>query len=107
MSDPNVNASPKSVSDKLDGLKDGQPLTYDLIDQLQVAERFSLSGTVPDVTPVKYPEGENVSPSFIDHVNTLGKVFLRLYKAKDGNTYDAWDMLTLVTDYVLAQTKAS
>lgn len=94
MSDPNINATAESVSDKLDGEVGGQPLPYDLIDMLQLAELFSLSGTVEGVTPVKYPEGENVSSSFIDHVNTLTKIFARVHKSiVDGKVYDPWDAI--------------
>jgi hypothetical protein len=101
VSDPNINATAQSVSDKLDGEVDGQPLPYDQIDQLQVAEKFSLSGTVPGITPVKYPEGENVSPSFIDHVNTLTKEFARVYvAAADGKKYDPWDAIMDTHDIV-------
>lgn len=101
--DPNVNATARSVSDKLDGEVDGKPLPYDLVDQLETAEKFSLSGTVPGVKPVAYTEGENVSSSFVDHTNTLTKVWARKYLAEDGKLYDPWDALMEILDYVLAQ----
>ncbi|OIN80856.1 hypothetical protein [Mycobacterium malmoense] len=103
MSDPNVNASAESVADKLDGVIDGQPLPYDEVDMLAQAEKFSLSGTVPGVTPVAYPEGENKSSSFIDHVNTLTKEFARTYKdPADGKVYDPWDAIMDTHDIIEA-----
>lgn len=105
--DPNINATADTVQDKLDGIVDGTPLPYDQVDQLQVAEKFSLSGTVAGVTPVAYPEGENVSASFIDHVNTLTKEFARLYvDPTDGKTYDPWDAIMDSHDIVQALTKS-
>lgn len=101
--DPNVNATAQSVSDKLDGEVDGTPLPYDLVDMLETAEKFSLPGTVTGVTPVAYPEGENVSSSFVDHTNTLTKIFARKYRGADGNLYDPWDAIMEILDYVLAQ----
>ena len=96
--DPDANASPQSIADKMDGQVNGQPLPYDLVDLLRKSKIFSLrNGDYP------YPEGENVSPSFIDHANTDAKVIARTYVASDGREYDLWDAVMTILKWVLIQ----
>lgn len=98
MADPNANASPESVQDKLDGEINGQPLPYDLVDQLRKSKIFSLrNGDYP------YPEGENVSSSFVDHENTDSKIIARTHVASDGHEYDLWDAVMTILKFVLLQ----
>lgn len=90
--DPNANASAASVSDKLDGLVNGQPLDYELVALLEPSEPFGLATTYP------HPEGPNTTSSMMDKITTLAKVLTRTYKASDGKTYDLFDMLALLTE---------
>jgi hypothetical protein len=101
MTDPDINANPESISDKLDGQVDGQPLSYDIVDMLRPSTIFSLrDGSYPE------PEGENTSPSFIDHENTMAKIYTRTFVAVDGKTYDGWDAIMTILNFVLSQPKA-
>jgi hypothetical protein len=95
MSDPNVNATAESVSDKLDGEADGAQLAYRLMALLQECSIFSLrngDGTYP------YPEGPNVSSSLLDGFTTIAKIVGRTYKASDGNVYDVFDILATLLE---------
>lgn len=85
MSNPNIDATAQSVSDKLDGQQDGQDLSYALVHMLEPSALFGLSSSYPD------PEGRNHSASRLDQVTTLAKVLTRTYVASDGKTYDIWD----------------
>lgn len=75
MSDPNVNATPESVADKLDGLDgNGNMETF-----LQVTQ-FA-SWTAPG--PANFPQPEStgiITASLGDKVTSDSKVSLRLYK---------------------------
>ncbi|PBA43505.1 hypothetical protein CKJ63_03325 [Mycobacterium avium] len=96
--DPNIGATAQSVSDKLDGEIDGQPLDYALAALLQPSQRFSLrpGGSYP------YTEGPNASASRLDQITTLAKILARTYIAADGNEYDVFDILTVLLDAHLA-----
>lgn len=88
MADPNANATATSASDKLDGIANGQPLSYDQVAMLRKSTIFALrNGDYP------YPEGENTDPSFIDHTNTLAKILTRTYVGPDGHEYDVGDAI--------------
>lgn len=96
MPDPNANASPQSIADKLDGVdSNGNPLSYDLVDLLAPSGIFSLG------TTYAYPEGRNTSSSFIDHENTLAKILSRTFVASDGHTYDIFDAVMTILESVL------
>lgn len=96
----NENATPKTVSDKLDGLDDatGNRLPYRLTALMLPSTVFSLrpGGNYP------YTEGPNVSASLVDQVVTLAKVLARTYIASDGKTYDVFDMLATLLEAELA-----
>lgn len=92
MPDPNLNASAESVSDKLDGLDNGQPLDYRLVALLEPSAIFSLGSTYP------YSEGPNITSSQLDMTTTLAKVLTRTYIASDGKTYDVFDILATLLE---------
>jgi len=98
MTSPNVNATPQSVSDKLDGINgNGQAEPFDIVAMLYDANLLGLS------KDYAFPEPPNTSSSVIDHVNTLAKILTRTHKHADGNTYDAWDALQTILKWVLTQ----
>lgn len=90
--DPNANASAASVSDKLDGLVNGQPLPYELVAMLEPSHIFGLGSSYPQ------PEGPNTTASVMDKVTTLAKVLTRTYIASDGKTYDVFDAVMTVLE---------
>jgi hypothetical protein len=94
MSDPNINASARSVSDKLDGEVNGQQLNYRLMALLHECSIGSLrngDGTYP------YPEGPNTSSSLLDGFTTLAKIVARTNKNDD-----LWDAVMKTRDQVEA-----
>lgn len=98
MSDPNANANPTSIQDKMDGLANGQQLPYELVTMLHKSGIFSLrDGTFPQ------PEGENTTSSVMDKVTTLTKVLTRTYVASDGREYDVFDAVMTTLEWVLKQ----
>jgi hypothetical protein len=109
MSDPNVNASAQSVSDKLDGEVDGQQLIYRMMALLQECNIGSLrngDGSYP------YPEGPNKSSSLLDGFTTLAKIFARTNKGDDPwdaimKTRDAVEALTAQVAAIAAAVKAA
>lgn len=92
MTDPNINATAETVSDKLDGLQDGQQLPYRLVALLEPSAVFSLGTTYP------YTEGPNVTSSQLDMTTTLAKVLTRTFTASDGKTYDVFDILATLLE---------
>lgn len=95
VTDPNANATAASVADKLDGEINGQQLAYALAGLMYPSTIFGLrngDGIYP------YPEGPNASSSRLDQVTTLAKVLCRTYTAKDGKTYDVFDMLATILE---------
>jgi hypothetical protein len=98
MADPNIDASPESVSDKLDGEVGGAALSYDEVAMLRKSSIFTLrNGDYP------FQEGENTDPSFIDHTNTLAKILTRTWVGPDGHEYDTGDAIfTLLKAALLA-----
>jgi len=98
MTSPNADATPQSVSDKLDGINaNGNQEPYDVVAMLYDA---NLLGLAKDYA---FPEGSNTSSSALDHVNTLAKILTRTHKHADGNSYDAWDALQTCLKWVLTQ----
>lgn len=90
--DPNVNASAQSVSDKIDGEVDGQQLAYRLVALLEPSKIFSLNSSYT------YPEGPNTSSSALDIITTVAKVLTRTYVASDGKTYDLFDAVMTILE---------
>lgn len=98
MTSPNVNASPQSVSDKLDGIDgNGNQETNRKVAMFYDAHMFGLP------TDYAFTEGANESASLLDHGASLAKLLTRKQKLADGNDYDAWDCLFTITKYVLSQ----
>jgi hypothetical protein len=92
MTSPNVNATPQSVSDKLDGIDgNGAELSYRKVAMFYEAHIFGL--------PVDYAftEGPNETASVLNHAATLAKLFTRKHTMPDGNQYDALDCLWTLT----------
>lgn len=95
MVNPNIDASPASVSDKLDGQASGSQLSYRLMALLHESTIFSLrngDGSYP------YPEGPNTSSSLLDGFTTIAKIVGRTYKASDGRVYDVFDILATLLE---------
>ena len=98
MTSPNVNATPQSVSDQIDGIDGGgNQLPWRKVAMFFQAHVF---GRAKDYA---FPEGPNESASALDHSASLAKLFTRTYVMPDGNEYDAWDMLVASTKYALTQ----
>lgn len=98
MTSPNVNASPESVANELDGIDgNGNELPFRKVAMFYDAHMFGL--------PIDYafPEPANESASMCDHAASLAKLLTRTQKLADGNDYDAWDCLFTITKYVLSQ----
>ncbi|RAV17525.1 hypothetical protein DQP57_00430 [Mycobacterium colombiense] len=88
MTDPNVNATAESVSDKIDGIDgDGNQLSYRKVAMFYDSHLF---GRAVDYA---FPEGANVSSSMCDHAASEAKLWTRTRKMSDGNDYDAHDAL--------------
>lgn len=97
MTDPNVNASPESVADSLDGIDgSGDPLLFRQVAMLYDSNLFGLS------KDYAFPEGSNTTPSVLNHGATLAKVWTRTRKMSDGNDYDAHDALFTLLKVALA-----
>jgi hypothetical protein len=98
MTDPNINATPQSNADKLDGTDDnGVELPFRKVAMLYVARLFGLA------KDYAFPEGGNETASALNHVATLAKVLTRQALLADGNTYDVFDMLVTNTKWILSQ----
>lgn len=98
MTSPNVNASPQSVSDKLDGIDgNGNELPFRKVAMFYEAHPFGLA------KDYAFAEAPNETASELNHVATLAKLLTRKKTLADGNQYDAWDMLVAITKYVLSQ----
>lgn len=98
MTDPNVNATPQSVSDLISGTDgNGAALSFAKVAMLYDA---NLLGLAKDYA---FPEGSNMSPSRLDQITTLAKVLTRTHTHADGNTYDIWDAVQTILKWVLAQ----
>jgi hypothetical protein len=83
VTDPNVNATAETVSDKLDGTNtDGQILGYRKAAMFYDANMFGLS------KDYAFPEGPNTSPSLLDQETSLAKLLTRKQTLADGNNYD-------------------
>lgn len=98
--DPNYNATAQTVSDKLDGLR---------VDGSGVAESFDnvarfydsrLFGRGKDYA---FPVNSNTTPSKLDDITCLSKLWTRTRLMADGNDYDAHDALFTVLKFVLKQ----
>ncbi len=97
MTDPNVNATAETVSDKLDGINiDGQALGYRRAAMFYNAYMFGLS------KDYAFPEGSNTSPSLLDQGASLAKLLTRKQTLADGNDYDLWDCVFTITKWVLS-----
>ncbi len=102
MTSPNVGATAQSVSDKLDGIGATGPLSYREVDQLAPMAIFGLASSAP------YPEAPSqTTTSVLDVTTTLGKIHTATYQASDGNTYNEFDALMTILEWVLAQKKAA
>jgi hypothetical protein len=98
VTDPNVDATAQTVSDKLDGTNDdGQLLGYRRAAMFYDANMFGLS------KDYAFPEGSNVSPSLLDQGTSLAKLLTRKQTLADGNDYDLWDCVFTMTKWILAQ----
>ena len=96
MTSPNVNASPQSVSDKLDGLDaNGNELPFRKVAMFYEAHMFGLA------SDYAFPEGPNETASELNHVATLAKLFTRKKTLADGNQYDALDALWTVAKSIV------
>jgi hypothetical protein len=97
MTSPNVNASPQSVSDKLDGLAaDGTELPFRKVAMFYDSNLF---GRAVDYA---FPEGANETASELNHVASQAKLWTRTRKMSDGNDYDAHDALFTLLKIALA-----
>ena len=98
MTSPNANATPTTVSNKIDGIDDitGQAEPFRLVAMLYDAHMFGLS------KDYAFPENPNVSASFADIVTTLGKLLTRTHKMADGNDYTMWDAIMTGCKAVIA-----
>lgn len=98
MTSPNVNATPQSVSDKIDGLDGaGNELPFRKVAMFYEAHPFGLA------VDYSFPEGPNETPSEVNHVATLAKLFTRSRTLADKNQYDLWDaIMTIAKSVVLA-----
>lgn len=98
MTNPNANASPQSVSDKLDGIDgSGNELSFRKVAMFYEAHMFGLA------QDYAFAEGANETASALNHAATLAKLFTRKHTMPDGNQYDALDCLwTLTKAAVLA-----
>lgn len=98
MTDPNVNATAETVSDKLDGLDlAGQILGYRKAAMFYNANMFGLS------KDYAFPEGSNTSPSLLDQATSMAKLLTRKQTLADGNDYDLWDCVFTIAKWVVAQ----
>jgi hypothetical protein len=96
VTDPNANASAESVADSISGTDgNGNPLPFDQVAMFYDSNLFGLG------KDYAFPEVSNTSPSEIDHVTSLAKLWTRSRKMADGNTYDAHDALFTVLKSVL------
>lgn len=97
MASPNADATAQSVSDKMDGLVDGQPLPYAIVAMLAQSKIFSLDKSYPE------PEGANTGSSRLDQITTLAKVLTRTWEGPDGKVYDLFDAVMSILKWVLAE----
>jgi len=99
MTDPNVNATAQSVSDKLDGTDgNGNQLGNRKVAMLYEAD---ILGLLKDYA---FTEGSNESASLLDQIVTLAKIFTRKHTfVEGGDQLDAWDMLCAITKWVYKQ----
>jgi hypothetical protein len=98
MTSPNINATPETNADKLDGIDEsGAELGFRKVAMLYVARLFGLP------KDYAFPEGGNETASALNHVATLAKVLTRQALLADGNTYDVFDMLATNTKWILSQ----
>lgn len=98
MSSPNVNASPESVANQIDGIDgNGNELSFRKVAMFFDAHMFGLA------FDYAFPEGPNESASMADHAASLAKLFTRTKKLSDGNDYTVWDaIMTVAKATVLA-----
>lgn len=98
MSNPNANASPQSIADSLDGILDGKPLDYRIVDMLRVRQLGDVaSNTDPAAPGTAGPnaEGANRSTSVLDQAKTLADVLTGRWEI-NGKYYDLGELLYLV-----------
>lgn len=96
--DPNINATPESNADKLDGVDgSGNPLNFRQAAMFFDARMFGLP------KDYAFPEGANTTSSLLNHGTSLAKLLTRKQKLADGNDYDLWDCIFTITKYVLSQ----
>ncbi|PIJ36724.1 hypothetical protein BMW24_003390 [Mycobacterium heckeshornense] len=97
MTDPNINATAQSVSDKLDGLDgSGNQLPYRKAAMFYEANLLGLS------KDYAFREGANTSPSALDQVTSLAKLLTRKHTLADGNQYDVWDAIMTIAKSIVA-----
>jgi hypothetical protein len=97
MTSPNVNATPQSVSDKLDGLDgSGNQLSFRKVAMFYDSHLFGRA------TDYAFPEGSNESASTCDQTASQAKLWTRTRKMSDGNDYDAHDALFTLLKIALA-----
>lgn len=97
MTDPNVNATPESNADKLDGTDaNGNALPFRIAAMFYEANLFGLS------TDYAFPEGPNATPSLLNHGTSLAKLLTRKKTLADGNQYDLWDAVMTIAKWVVA-----
>jgi hypothetical protein len=96
MTSPNVNATPQSVSDQIDGLDGaGNQLPWRKVAMFYEAHLFGLG------KDYAFAEGSNESASALDHSASLAKLFTRKHTMPDGNSYDVFDMIATLTKALL------
>lgn len=98
VSNPNANASPQSVADSLDGILDGKPLDYRIVDMLRVRVLGDVaSNTDPNAPGTAGPnaEGPNRSTSVFDQVKTLADVLTGRWEI-NGKYYDTAELIYLI-----------
>lgn len=97
MTSPNVNASPESVANQIDGLDGGgNQLPFRKVAMFYDAHMFGLA------KDYAFPEGSNESASMADHAASLAKLWTRTKKLADGNDYTAWDALMTIAKSIVA-----
>lgn len=97
MTSPNVNASPESVANQIDGIDGaGNQLPFRKVAMFYDAHMFGLG------VDYAFTEGPNESASMADHAASLAKLLTRTKKFADGNDYNVWDAIMTTAKSVVA-----
>lgn len=96
MTSPNINATPESIANEIDGIDaNAIALSFRQAALLYNARMFGLS------IDYAFPEGSNVTPSAVNHITTLAKLLSRKQTLADKNDYDLWDAVFTIAKWVV------